>query len=91
MQLKMPRLVRVLRTSLVAGLFVPLLVFASQQDARTLWVTVQGSVLKVAPADGSTSLQLASFADPQALAVDNDTETVKANINKFGFRGSWEF
>lgn len=56
-----------------------LLAFAASagvQDARVLWVTLPGSVLRVSPLDGTVARQLAGLKQPGSLGVEGTNDTV---------------
>ena len=56
-----------------------LLAFAASagvQDARVLWVTLPGSVLRISPLDGSVAMQLTGLKQPGSLVVEGTNDTV---------------
>lgn len=56
-----------------------LLAFAASagvQDARVLWVTLPGSVLRVSPLDGSVAMQLTGLKQPGSLVVEGTNDSV---------------
>src|SRR5215469_6366594 len=63
---------RIKRALAAVCVLFPLLAFAAStnnHDARVVWLTLPGTLLKVSPADGSVALQLAGLKTPGALAV----------------------
>src|SRR5579859_7501078 len=70
---------RAMRVLVSLCFLFPLFAFASgstANDARVVWLTLPGSLLKVSPTSGSVALQLPALKQPGTLAVEGADDTV---------------